>query len=238
MIFNLLDRTYSAYQNSRFAKTSEKPKEIIVKKNDDSRMRTVCFVPTSVLSMDWLSRRLLPSSGTNYVFPVSSQYHMTPDWRKTAGMLKDVCDRASQITIEGIRRGEIVNMLGISLGTSLVSRLAGEFPCKDLTLVVPGDRLGECAAESSLTGPIVARTKSVDDYCETLREFDPIDHEIRTRNVEVYIGGRDLLIPAVRGRTLAEKLRERNPETRVTSWQWADHFTTIGLSAFAMNKDR
>lgn len=229
----IIDWVYSKYKNSKFGENKSVPEGIIVIKIDDKPIRNICVIPDSILQIKWLSKMLLPKIGTNFIFPVSAQYHITEDAGESLRRISRVYERSREAIIEGIKNKKNITIMGVSLGCVIATRLASEYSCKELRLVVPGDRLGECAQESSLTGPVVRRAESIRDYCETLRVFDPITHvdRIRTEIIKINIGGRDLLIPARRGRIIAKAMKKSHPDTRVKYYWWADHFMTILMTA-------
>ncbi len=235
----IFDLAYSYYKNSRLSRLPDKPIEVIKQEKSDEAIKNICIIPTAVLSSLRLTTAILPKRGTNYIYPVQARYHITPDENETLKRIREVYKKAWYETSHNTRLEEI-NIVGISLGCVLATRLASDFECESLTLVVPGDRLGECALESRLTRPIVAKAESAEKYCEALREFDPIEHNdrINASRIEVYIGGKDLLIPAKRGKIIADALKQAHNQTTVREWSFADHFMTICLAAREISRGK
>jgi hypothetical protein len=238
-MFSVFDRAYSWYSNSGLSRLKESLPPRSEVRTDNSK-RTIAIIPTAVLANNWLIRRIIPRIGTTYIHPVSALYHMTPNIDETLQRLEATYQEAARDVTNALSDGARLNVLAISLGTSLASRLAGEFPCEELTMIVPGDRLGECAIESRLTGPTVARAPSLEEYVKKLRIFDPIRYVQaigrNTGRLRVYIAGRDLLIPGFRGRIIADALKRHHPQAELKSWEWADHHTGILLSALELAK--
>jgi hypothetical protein len=233
----LCDLAYS-YLSSRSTIPVEEPMQFSIERRNDDRIRNICVVPTSVLASPAISRRIMPTSGTNFVYPVRAQYHITPDGKETRQRVRAVYHRARQDALEGQRNGEKLSITGVSLGCVIATRLAHEFESERLTLVVPGDRLGECAVGSRLTGKIVAQAPCEEEYVESLREFDPIEYvdRLQAREIDTYIRGMDLLIPGSRGRILCKELKRKNPRAEIKEWWFADHFIAILLASSAIHK--
>lgn len=136
MIGSILDFLYASF-NSDFG---EIPKELeyFSVKNKSSNDFWICFLPESILSFEFIKRKIISSRDTEiYVIPKTI---IQPNPMLTRDVLERITEEAIN---QEFRRGEI-NLLGISLGNAIAYKFANVFRVDRFVSVVPGSFLPEC----------------------------------------------------------------------------------------------
>lgn len=225
MLGSLLDRIFVAYSN----RNGSLPLQIEHHsfRNGDVTSNWVCFIPEFCYRIPSIRKRIIPE-GINLDVYVLPKTIIQPNPELTRVFLDDVLRVATQNQTKHYSRKE-VNVLGISLGNVLSFRFAEQFPVNNLLSVVPGSRLAECIWESIATNPITENSgRSLQDYQKSLANYNPIESvsRINPSVSEIYLGGRDLMIPSKRGKELAQAMQEK-VKVNIKYHRFSGHVETV-----------
>jgi hypothetical protein len=204
-------------------------KSKIIKETSISREKPVIgFLPSFVFDDGSLRFRFIPkeSSGVIYRIPKDTICPNPYEIRKTLDMIyQDATNNARDIASDNL------GVVGVSLGCTLATRLANSIPSTSLRLVVPGASLPYCIKTGLATKPIFAKAEingfTFEGFEKELSVFSPennIDH--LPENIEITLGGWDVMIPFRNGLDLVNSLKKKckNPNVKVRT-QYGHGFT-------------
>jgi len=225
--FGLLDRLYVAREN----REGKAPR--IVKhyssKSLDSDEHWVCFVPEGPFWSRVVRGKIFDLLPEIDIYLISEKA-VQSDPRETRKYLDRVLGAAYS---EQARRtsGELLNVIGMSIGNVLAYNFARQFPTTNLVSVVPGARLADCIFESRATRDIPNRGNfDLEDYRRELREFNPIEalEGMLVDKLNLFYGTSDLMIPSSSGRELAEAVRNRrNLKSEIIKYLGCGHVMSV-----------
>lgn len=212
MFGSILDYLYVSSQNV----VGDIPKKLerISIKEKDTDDYWICFLPESILRLEFIKRKIISSRDTEvYVIPKTI---VQPNPRLTREFLERITEEAIN---QNLGREREINLLGISLGNAPAYKFANVFSVDRFVSVVPGSFLPECIWESIATRRMAENSGySLNDYKEALDDFSPIRNldSLSANSLEVYLGRFDRMIPYSRGKELIEGMRKigLNPKTQ------------------------
>ena len=223
-----------------FVKKFPKPRLREIKIMSKENIDNFYFLPATSNNNSQLKNRILSKHGKNHIYTVDVFYHLTPNVNKSLIRINKTYNIAKEDIKMSISKGRKINILGQSLGTLFAVKLSSEFQCEKLTLVVPGDKLGETAWESWLTGPN-ARMSGIkkEEYSRAYKEYDinKWAKKIMAKKIVIYLAGIDSITSAKRGARVAKIIKKCNKNTKVIKWWILGHMLTIVLSAWAIKKE-
>jgi hypothetical protein len=186
-----------------------------------------CFLPSIVAHRE----DILPESGTIYRYILPSRA-ISAERGKTVLLLERMVDSVYvDIDFLGLSQAQI-NFLGISLGNCPAYYLAGNgIDAARIISVVPGANLPWCVHNGLATRRVGENARGNGYNHEDLEGFSPISHIGKIASdteMELWLGGRDLIVPSESGEELERGLTRERANLDVKKDSGSGHVQSIG----------
>jgi len=175
----------------------------IISKSQDNASRDlwILFLPKTSYDKPLMFKKFVPKSSSYIAYRIPKDI-ISQDPSATKVILSAILRDSLKMCKAAVSKGRKINVLGLSLGGVLASRLAAEMKVEKLVMIAPGFDLSWCVEYGMLTKNIfyssIKNGFSRDDYEKNLSSFSPKNNfgkiSPKTR-IELRVGVWDRVVP-------------------------------------------